>query len=123
MQHELTKEELEAQIDYKERRLEEDFVTTTTEVRERVGRHLKVTLPVTLAALTGVGLLIRGLRVRRDRAANLEAKLAIEDAPRVAVVNLVRAIGQLLPRGSWATAALLFGAGALVGRRMRRSPY
>jgi hypothetical protein len=115
MQRELTKEELEAQISYKEQRLGDDLSATTAVVRERVGHHLKVTLPVALVALTGVVLLVRRLRVRRERAAKVE----LENDPRLAVVNLVRALGQLLPQRSLVIGALVFGVGALVGRRMR----
>src|SRR5690606_24882773 len=114
MNRELTKAELEAQIRQKEQRLGADLGTASTEVRERFGYHFKVTLPVSLTVLTTVGLVARKLGQRR----RARAEQMLEESERVPIVALVKAVARLKPR-SLVYGALLFGAGALLGRRRR----
>ena len=115
MNRQLTKEELEAQIRQKEQRLGADLGTASSSVRERLDFHLKVTLPVSLTVLTTVGLIGRKLGARRRSRA--EQMIEESEYP-IPVVALANALRKIKP-GSLVVGALLFGAGALLGRRRR----
>lgn len=111
---ELSKAELEAQIRHKERRLGADFEGARTQLRDRMGFHLRVTLPLSLTVLTGVGVLVSRVAVRRAR-----AQLMNDPDLKLPIVAIARAIGRIKP-GAFVSGGLLFAAGALLGARRRR---
>jgi hypothetical protein len=113
MQRELTKEELEAQIEQKERRLSADLGTVGTELRERLGFHVKVTVPMSLAALTAVAAVVRQLARRKIRVDVMNQPGLV---PLLAVVGAFR---RLRP-STLIYGAVMLGAGALLERRRAR---